>query len=188
MRHAVAAALAVTFLPVAAARAGEVRPKEKRSELAHALAAMRVLIEVVAAADVRETDPAEAPARLQEVLRSGRFEPRDVALISRWVLEEKEETVARGIGDALRSADPTLAGRQGERWNPALGAMVALFDSALRDAGANRRRDTKAWPELTALVKAAAPAIAASLREADPALRAELQRLLGAMAEAERVR
>jgi hypothetical protein len=90
------------------------------------------------------------------------------------------------MGDALRSADLSLAGRQGERWNPALAAMAALFDGALRDAAAHRRRDTKDWPKLTALVRAAAPAIAAALREADPATQAELQRLLAAAAGAVR--
>ena len=160
-RTVVALALAVTFLPVTAARAGAAPPRDKRSELAEALAAMRVLIDVVEAADVGQSDLAEAPARLQEVMRTGRFQPRDVALISRWVLEAKEETVARGIGDALAAADLKVAGPQGERWNPALNAM-------------------------TALVSAAAPAIAASLREADPELRAELQRLLGAAAAAVR--
>jgi hypothetical protein len=185
-RTVVALALAVTFLPVTAARAGAAPPRDKRSELAEALAAMRVLIDVVEAADVGQSDLAEAPARLQEVMRTGRFQPRDVALISRWVLEAKEETVARGIGDALAAADLKVAGPQGERWNPALNAMTALFQSALRDAAEHRRRDTRDWPELTALVSAAAPAIAASLREADPELRAELQRLLGAAAAAVR--
>ena len=187
MKHAVAAVvLTVTFLPVAVARAGEARPREKASELSEALAAMQALLGAVARADVGEKDLASAPARLQEALRTGRFEQRDVALITRWVLQAKEETVARGIADALRSADVSVDGAEGERWNPALAAMAALFDSALRDAAAHRRRDTKDWPELTALIGAAAPAIAASLREADPATRAELQRLLAAVAGAAR--
>ena len=187
MKHAVAAAvLVVTFLPVAAARAGEARPKAEGLRAVGSAGGDAGPPRGRGTCGRREEDLAEAPARLQEALRTGRFEQRDVALITRWVLQAKEETVARGIADALRSADLSVDGAEGERWNPALAAMAALFDSALRDAAAHRRRDTKDWPELTALIGAAAPAIAASLREADPAARAELQRLLAAVAEAAR--
>jgi hypothetical protein len=184
MKRAVVAAVVMTFLPVAWARAGEARAADRTSELSEALAAMRALIDVVARADAGSDDLADAPARLREMLRSGRADESDVALVTRWIFQENEEVVARGLSDALRSADLAAAGPQGERWKPAAAAMTALFESALRDAAARRRPDRRDWPELNALVTAAAPAIAASLREADPATRAELQRLLAAAAAA----
>jgi hypothetical protein len=133
-----------------------------------------------------QADPAEAAARLREMLRTGRAEKADVALLTRWIFHEKDDVVARGFIEALRAADLSSAGRQGERWNPVAKAMAGLLESALRDAEAYRRRDTKDWPELGALVGAAVPAIAASLRDADPATRDELARLLAAAAEAVR--
>lgn len=183
MKHAVAVAVMMTLVPVAWAQAGE-PAAPRRSELAEALAAMSAVLDAVARADTAPGDFDAAPERLREALRTGRFEKSDVGLLTRWIFHEKEETVALDLADALRSTDLALAGRDGERWNPALTAMTGLFASALSDAAAHRRRDSKDWPELKALVAAAAPAVAASLSEADPATRAELLLLLAGAAEA----
>lgn len=185
MKRAVVVAAVMAFLPGTRAVAGEARSPDRRSELSEALAAMSAMIAAVARADAAgDADLAEAAPRLRELLRTGRAEEADVALLTRWIFHAKEHEVARGLIDALRSADLAVAGPQGERWNPAAKAMADLFASALRDAEVYRRRDTKDWPELKALVAAATPAIAASLREADPATREEMLRMVAAAVEA----
>ena len=154
------------------------------SELADALRTMSAVIDALGAADARTRDAHDAPQRLADALARGSATTEDAAVITRWILEAKEEAVARGLRDALGAADFTGAGPGGERWNPVTGAMVALFQSALEDAEAHRSRDLGDWPELNALVRAAAPAVAASLREADPATREQLLLLVRAAAAA----
>ena len=122
---------------------------------------------VGAAEDRRE----DAPRLLKDAVRTGTAEPADLAAIVSWVLHEKEETVAAGFAEVLGSLDVPAAanGNDGERWAPVASAMVDLFTAALRDAQTHRvRRGTDVPPELVALMRAAAPAVAASLREASP--------------------
>lgn len=111
--------------------------------------------------------------------RGGREGAADAfAAIADWILNEKEEAVAAGLADVLGSLDPSAAGVSGgERWNDTARAMFSLFTRVLRDAEVNRHRPDALKAELAGLVSAAAPAVAATLREADPAARA---RLLGA--------
>lgn len=125
----------------------------------------------------------DAPQRLAGALATGSATADDVAVITRWVLEAKEEDVAREFAEALGTAALGGRGPQAERWNPVVGAMVTLMRSALTDAADHRQRDVGNWPELNALVKAAAPAVAASVREADPETQEQLQLLLGAALE-----
>jgi hypothetical protein len=129
-----------------------------------------------------EPDVHDAPAVLAHALRSGTVEADEAAAITRWILSEKDDTVARGLALALRSTDMKTRGAEGETWNATARAMAALFEGALGDAAARRPRDSQRWPELAALVGAAAPAIAQALGETSPAERETLQRLVQAMA------
>jgi hypothetical protein len=158
-------------------------PAPRRSELADALRTMSAVIDAVVAADARTRGHGDAPLRLADALARGSASTEDVAVITRWVLEAKEEDVARELADVLGTAGLAGRGPQARRWNPVMGAMVALMRSALSDAAQHRRRDVGDWAELHALVKAAAPAVAASLQEADPETREQLKLLLGAAME-----
>jgi hypothetical protein len=128
-----------------------------------------------------EDKPANAPALLEQALRHGAVDADAAAEITRWILSEKDDAVARGLIGALRSADLAPRGPDRELWSATADAMLDLFESGLGDAAAHRRRGA-GWPELAALVNAAAPAIAAALRETSPSDREALSRFLGAMA------
>jgi hypothetical protein len=158
-------------------------PPDRASELTDALRTMGAVIDALAAADARTRGASDAPQRLADALATGHATTEDAAVIARWVLEAKEEDVAREFADALGTAAFTARGLDSERWNPVTQAMVALFRSALTDAADHRRREVGDWPELTALVRAAAPAVASSLKEADPETREELALLLRAALE-----
>jgi hypothetical protein len=166
----------------AAGAAGE-RPAPRRSELADALRTMSAVIDALAAADARTRDVGDAPLRLADALARGSASGEDVAVITRWVMEAREEDVARELADVLGTADLSARAPHAQRWNPVMGAMVAFMRSALGDAAEHRNRDVGHWPELNALVRAAAPAVAASLREADPETQEQLRALLGAALE-----
>ena len=126
----------------------------------------------------------EASALLGEALRRGEVDPDTAATITRWILEGKDDAVARGLAAALRSTDLTAHGREAQRWNGTVQALGALLESALADASAHRRRDAGQWPELAALVGAAAPAIAATLQETSPSDRESILRFVQAIAPA----
>ena len=124
----------------------------------------------------------EAPALLREALRAGTVDADAAAEITRWILSAKEDAVARGLIGAMRSAELAPHGADRELWNNTADAMLDLFESGLRDAAAHRRRGAAEWPELAALVNAAAPAIASALQDTSPSDREALSRFLGALA------
>jgi len=124
----------------------------------------------------------EAPALLREALRGGTVDADAAAEITRWILSAKDDAVARGLIGALRSADVAPRGPDGEIWSATADAMLQLFESGLDDAAAHRRRNATDWPELAALVNAAAPAIAKALQETSPSDRETLSHFLKAVA------
>jgi HEAT repeat protein len=107
-----------------------------------------------------------------------------VAAIMRWVLTEKEEKVAAGFMAALEPLDATASGAAGQRWNGAARAVVDAFLTVLRDAQSRRPNDGAAVAN--DVVRAAAPAVAQALRQADPAATAALLRTLRLFAPAAR--
>jgi hypothetical protein len=121
-------------------------------------------------------------ALLAEAVRRGNLDADAAVAITRWILYAKDDDVARGLIEALRSADLTATGPNAERWDATARAMAGLFESALGDAAARRRRDPARWSELAAVVDAAAPAIAEELRELPAPERETLVRLLRAVA------
>jgi hypothetical protein len=135
-----------------------------------------------AAAEERRPD---APRALEEALRTGKADADDVEAIVRWVLREKEETVAREVRRTLQSLDLKGTGPEGQRWDETSRAIFGLFGTVLRDAERLHRRDARSLErELTRVVDAATPALAAALRESDPVGRAIFARGLRALAEA----
>lgn len=128
-----------------------------------------------------------APQALKEALHEGAAEPADIRAIVDWVLHEKEEKVAAGFAEVLGALDlaARVKGRDAERWAPTVSALVELLGASLRDAETHRgRRGSDVSPELSALVRAAAPAISASLREADPKSLEPLRAALAAFGQA----
>jgi hypothetical protein len=125
---------------------------------------------------------AEAPLLLREALRQGSVDADAAAEITRWILSEKDDSVARGLIAALRSAELAPRGPDRELWNATAHAMLEVFESGLGDAAARRRRGAAEWPELAALVSAAAPAIAKALQETSPSDREALSQFLKAIA------
>jgi len=111
---------------------------------------------------------ADAPALLADALREGKVDADTAAELTRWILSEKDDTVARGLAHALGSIDLTTHGSDGKQWDATARAMAALFQSALGDAAARRPRDASQWPELAALMSAAAPAVAQALHDLPP--------------------
>jgi hypothetical protein len=150
---------------------------------------LSVVVSLLAAGSVAQAAPgdgdrrADAPRLLKEGLKAGDADFATFAAIADWILHEKEEKVAAGILGALAEIEPRLAGRDGERWNATTLAMMGLFKTALRDAQANHRpREGEIEAEISGLVKAAAPAVAATLQETDPRLLESLREALGAVA------
>ena len=108
-------------------------------------------------------DAGDPARRLAQAMRTGTFDAADAVSIVGWVLNEREEKVAEGFLEALRTADLN-GGKRDARWDPTARAMVRLFERALSDAAAHRP-STGEWSEVEDLLKAAAPALAAALRD-----------------------
>ena len=117
-----------------------------------------------AEAKAARADASDPARRLAQAMRTGTFDAADAVSIVGWVLNEREERVAEGFLDALRTADLAGGGKRDARWDPTARAMVRLFERALSDAAAHRP-STGEWSEVEDLLKAAAPALAAALRD-----------------------
>jgi HEAT repeat protein len=146
---------------------------------------MAAVVALAAAGWARAEDkPAmpDPPALLGEALRAGNVDAEAAAALTRWILSEKDDAVARGLADVLRSTDLAPKGADRELWNATAESMAALFESGLGNAAARRRRGANDWPELAALLNAAAPAITEALRETSPSDREALSRVLAALA------
>ena len=126
----------------------------------------------------RRPSPADGPRLLDEALRSGTADMETIAAIVRWVLEEKEEKVAPAFVSALWAAiDEGDALSTDPRWEAAARSALTLFEGLLDDARTHRRRDAASLSrDLSALVEAAAPAVAEALREADAPTREAVRR------------
>jgi hypothetical protein len=126
----------------------------------------------------RKPSRGDAPRRLGEALRSGTADVETIATIVRWVLEEKEENVAPGLATALHAAlDGVDQLGNDPEWEAAARGAIDLFVGLLDDARAHRRRDEASLSrDLGPLVDAAAPAVAATLREVDAPTREALRR------------
>jgi hypothetical protein len=133
-------------------------------------------------AEERRPEPLEVTRKMVEGLRTGTVDAAAAAEITRWILHEKHEVVARSLVEVLRSVDLAGGGQEAERWTETARAMAGLFESALTHAAERRPRDTAGWRELQAVVSAAGPAVADALRESDPAARASLKAILGVAA------
>jgi HEAT repeats len=139
--------------------------------------AMTAVVALAGAGMARAHDKraaADAPALLADALREGKVDADTAAELTRWILSEKDDTVARGLAHALGSIDLTTHGPDGKQWDATARAMVALFGSALGDAAERRPRDASQWPELAALMGAAAPAVAQALHDLPPSDRETL--------------
>jgi hypothetical protein len=148
-----------------------------------------MLLSLVVAGTVgaEEARRAEAPQMLKEALQDGKAGSAEIGAIVDWVLHEKEEAVASGFAEVLGGLDlqAPVKSRETERWGPVVSAMVDLIAASLRDAQAHRgRRGSDIPPELSALMRAAAPVVTASLREADPKTLAPLRAALAAFGQA----
>ena len=144
---------------------------------------MAAAVVAMAATGWAEDKPAAAdvPALLEQALGGGTVDADAAAEITRWILSEKEDAVARGLIGAMRSAEVVPRGPEGEIWSATAEAMLQLFESGLGDAAGHRRRNATDWPELAALVNAAAPAIAKALQETSPSDRETLSHFLKAV-------
>jgi len=155
-----------------------------RRQLGGAIGVVLVAAATAAAASdehvARRAGRDDAPRLLKEAVGAGAADASAIAAIADWVLNEKEEKVAAGLAEVLGDADPAATGLSGERWNGTARAVFALFGAALRQGESNRRGD-KLGPEISAVVSAAAPAVAGALREADPAAGAAFLALLGSL-------
>lgn len=139
----------------------------------------------LAGATAAEDGQAQGPQLLEDALRTGKADTADLAAIVEWVLREKEETVARELRRTLQTLDTTGRGPDGPRWDATSRAILGLFGTVLLDAERLHRRDAPSLArELSAVVDAATPALAAALRESDPAGRALVARGLRALASA----
>ena len=133
--------------------------------------AVALSLTVMGQAGAEEVRREDAPQALKGALQSGTAEAADIRAIVDWVLHEKEEKVAAGFAEVLGALDLSaqMKGRDAQRWAPTVSAMVELIGASLRDAQTHRGRSgSDVPPELEALMRAAVPAISASLREADP--------------------
>lgn len=152
--------------------------KRDRTAVRAAAAMLLTMASAAHAADDKR-DTRQAPALLADAVRKGDVDADTAAEITRWILSARQDAVARGLIEVMRSADLPVEGRDAELWKPAVNALAALFESALDDGAARRHRDPRHWPELDAVVRTATPAIAAALKEADPAA---LQAMKGVVA------
>lgn len=154
-------------LAVAQSAAAGTRQKTRRTddnEMREAAAVIAAIADAMGNAGARR---GEAAGLLKEAVRTGTADAEAFATIAAWILYEKEEKVAAGLADVLGAVGPTSAGRDGARWNAATQAMLRLFTSVLRDAQNHRRVDpAEADARMSAVVAAAAPAVADALREA----------------------
>src|SRR6185369_14864321 len=129
-------------------------------------------------------DPSKKPERdparlLAEGMRTGEMAPAEFAVVARWFLEGREETVATGVREALRQAS-VVAPEKDARWDATTRAVLGTFDSVLANAAADRRLDGNAL--FRDLLTAAGPEIAAALREAGPGAADDVRASLGALA------
>ena len=151
----------------------------KRTATAVTMAAAVVAVVATGwAEDKPAVAAADVPALLEQALRGGTVDADAAAEITRWVLSEKDDAVARGLIGAMRSAELAPRGPDRELWNATADAMLDLFESGLADAAVHRRRGASDWTEMAALVRAAAPAIAAALAETSPSDREMLSQFL----------
>jgi HEAT repeats len=154
--------------------------KKPRSADVDALDALALIGPIVAALAGPEAPAEDAPRLLSEALRTGTADARTAATIVRWVLSEREETVAAGLVDALREVHPPTSGPEAERWNATAHAVIGSFEGLLRDAQAHRRRDGE--DVVRDLVAVAGPAVIAALSEVEPAAREDVTRAVGTVA------
>ena len=149
-----------------------------------------MLTAVVAAAAAGAEDVArragrdDAPRQLEKAMRTGTADAAALAAIANWILSEKEEKVAAGLADVLNAFGPAATGAGGERWDETARAIFPLFAAVLRQAEHHRRGGDAFETEISAALSAAAPAVAAALREADPAARASVLAVLGGLGPA----
>ena len=148
------------------------------------VAAMVAALAAAGTVTARDKEPkaSDVQALLGEALGGAKVDADAAAAITKWILSEKDDTVARGLADVLRSKELAPRGSDRELWTATAESMAALFESGLGDAAAHRRRGAGDWPELAALLNAAAPAIADALRETSPSDRETMSRVLGALA------
>jgi HEAT repeat protein len=168
------------YLGTLAIRAGVLMKRELGMSMAVVLAAAAMAAAAPGDEDVaRRAGREDAPRLLKEAVRTGTADAGAFAAIADWILYEKEEKVAAGLAEALGALDPAATGLRGERWNETARAMFSLFATVLRQAEGNRRGGDASEREIAAVVSAAAPAVAAALREADPAATASFLAVLG---------
>jgi hypothetical protein len=167
MRCYVAVLALVSLVPGGWAAAAE-RKGGRRAD-AEVREVLEVLAPVLQALGAAEARHQEAPRLLTDALRTGTLDGRDAAAIVRWVLTEKEETVAAGLSASLQELKTTSVGPDGERWNATSAAVIEAFQGLLQDAQTHRRRDGEAV--FRELAKIALPAVIEALREPAPAAR-----------------
>ncbi|HUG52685.1 MAG TPA: hypothetical protein VMR21_03760 [Vicinamibacteria bacterium] len=156
----VAALLLTTAASVWAGEGEAAKPPRAEAEVLDLLSAVAPLVEALSGSTAGAD---EAPRLLAEALRTGTIDGAAWGRVVRWVLNEKEETVARGLADVLRSV-PAARGRDAARWDATTTAVLGAFEQVLRDAQLQRRPDSDAV--LRSVASAAAPAVIAALREA----------------------
>jgi HEAT repeat protein len=158
-------------------------PRGARGGEAEMVEALTTLGAIVDAALRPSSRTEDAPRLLAEALKSGTADTASMAAILRWVLEAKEEAVAAGFADALRTIDATAGRPENERWSAGARSVIAVFAGLMRDAQVHRRRDGQSvLDDLAPAANALAPAVIEALREADPAARASLLRAVRILA------
>jgi hypothetical protein len=126
----------------------------------------------------------DAPRQLEQALRAGTADAAALAAIADWILSEKEEKVAARLADVLGAFGPGATSASGERWDETARAIFPVFAAVLRHAAHDRRGGDAFDSEISAAMSAAAPAVAAALRDADPAARASILAVLGGLGPA----
>jgi hypothetical protein len=138
------------------------RPAE--GDVADVMALIGPVVEALGATQARTDDGARL---LGDALRTGSVDVSSWASIVRWVLTEKEETVAAGFATALQGVTLPAAGADAERWDGTTRAVLGAFAGVLQAAQDDRRVDGDAIARN--LVAAAGPAVVAALDRSDPA-------------------
>jgi hypothetical protein len=172
-------AVALVLTTSSVSWAGE--SKQRRSADAEVLDLLSAIAPVVEALSGSTVDTGDAPRLLADALATGTTDAQAWGRIVRWVLSEKDETVAAGLADVLQSVPPA-SGPEARRWDATTRAVMGAFQGVLRDAQANRRQDGEAL--MRNLATAAAPAVVAALRESDAATRESVLRTLRAVVAA----